>query len=513
MSGKIVSSDREMDQEALVRRAARAARGLAALGIKAGEGVAIMLRNDFAFFEASIAASMLGAAATPINWHFTGEEMAYIVGDCGSRVLVIHADLWARVRGGMPAGALDGVTILVVETPPAIAAAYGISPADGAVLPDAIDWDAWVDGQEPLDAGLPPMSISMIYTSGTTGRPKGVRRDPPTAESVAAIGGMVERTFGTTPGMRTVMCGPMYHAAPNVYGLMAFRAESTIVLQPRFDPLELMALIEAHRITHVHMVPTMFVRLLKLPGELQQRHDLSSLEFVVHAAAPCPPDIKRAMIDWWGPVINEYYGSTETGAVVFCNSEEWLAHPGTVGQPVPEATVRIYDDDGRERPIGEVGEVYVRLDGLPDFTYQGRDADRRAIERDGLITAGDVGYLDEDGFLYLCDRKNDMVISGGVNIYPAEIEAVLVNHPDVFDCAVFGIPDDEFGEALAAHVQPTAGASPDAHALRAFLSERIAGYKIPKRIEFQAELPREDSGKIFKRKLRDPYWENAGRRI
>jgi long-chain acyl-CoA synthetase len=513
MTAKVISGDREIEHQALLGRVVKAASGLKALGAEAGEGVAIMLRNDFAFFEASFAAAVIGAYATPINWHYTAEEMAYIVGDCNARVLVIHADLWAQVGPGVPDGALDGITVLVVVTPPEIAAAYGIDPA-ACLVPDGMtDWDAWRERQKAGEPGLPEAAISMIYTSGTTGRPKGVRRAPPNAESTAAVTKMVETIFDTKPGMRTIVCGPMYHSAPNVYGLMAARAGGYVILEGRFDPERLLALIEEHRISHIHMVPTMFVRLLKLPNEIRRRYDLSSLEFVVHAAAPCPPDVKSAMIDWWGPVITEYYGGTESGAVVFCTSEEWLAHPGTVGKALADATVRVYDDDGNVLPTGEIGEIYMRLHPLPDFTYQGRDDERRAIERDGLITCGDVGYLDSDGFLYLCDRKKDMVISGGVNIYPAEIEAALVAHPDVADCAVFGIPDDEYGESLAAVVQPRDGATPDAQDIQLFLREHVAGYMVPKLIEFQATLPREDSGKIFKRKLREPYWIEAGRQI
>jgi long-chain acyl-CoA synthetase len=261
------------------------------------------------------------------------------------------------------------------------------------------------------------------------------------------------------------------------------------------------------------MVPTMFVRLNRLPEEVKRRYDLSSLKRIIHGAAPCPPDVKRAIIEWWGPVVCEYYGSTEVGTVTFCTSEEWLAHPGTVGRAVPTATVKVLDEQGRELPPHEPGEVYARLWSHTDFTYQNRDEDRRAIERDGLLTSGDIGYLDEDGFLYLCDRRRDMVISGGVNIYPAEIEYVLIAMPGVRDCAVFGIPDEEFGEALAAAVEPDGTRPLDQAAVRAFLSERIARYKVPKLVLFDPALPREESGKIFKRRLRDPFWADAGRRI
>jgi long-chain acyl-CoA synthetase len=305
----------------------------------------------------------------------------------------------------------------------------------------------------------------------------------------------------------------MYHSAPNAYGNAAAVCGAEIILQPRFDPEELLAFIAQYRVTHLHLVPTMFVRLLKLPDAVRTRYDLSTLVHVVHAAAPCPPHVKRAMIDWWGPVINEYYGSTETGAVVYCTSQDWLAHPGTVGKAMPNAIVRVLRADGSDADVGEAGDVFCRTTTIADFTYHGDDDKRRKAEQDGLIGVGDIGYLDSDGFLFLCDRRNHMVISGGVNIYPAEIENELLQLPGVADCAVFGIPDDEFGESLCAWIQPGRGETLDAGVIRAALGDRLARYKVPKLIEFSPELPREDSGKIFKRKLRDPYWLAAGRSI
>ena len=355
----------------------------------------------------------------------------------------------------------------------------------------------------------------MIYTSGTTGNPKGVRRSdmgPAAAQLVAA---MVRDVFGIALDrvVRTVITGPLYHSAPNAYGLYAVRMGGLAVLQPRFGAEELLRLIEQYRITHLHMVPTMFLRLLRLPQEVKRRYDLSSLEWVVHGAAPCPADVKQAMIEWWGPVIYEYYGATETGIATFHTSEEALRKPGTVGRPPPGGTVRIYGADGRVLPTGEVGEIYLWLEGFPDFTYHGQDEKRREIGRDGLVTLGDVGYLDEDGYLFICDRARDMVISGGVNIYPAEIEAALLAMPGVRDCAVFGIPDEEYGEKLCAHIEPDSAARLDAAEVEAFLRGRLADFKVPRSIAFEATLPREDSGKIMKRTLREPYWVNAGRRI
>jgi long-chain acyl-CoA synthetase len=310
-----------------------------------------------------------------------------------------------------------------------------------------------------------------------------------------------------------LVTGPLYHNAPNLTSLGSLRRGATIVLQPRFDAEQTLALVERHRISHVHLVPTMFVRLLRLPEAVRRRYDTSTLGLVLHGAAPCPPEVKRAMIDWLGPVLVEYYGGTETGVVTLASSEEWLAHPGTVGKAVADGRVVVLDEQGRPLPPGEAGELFLRNGSQPDFTYRGQDDLRREIERDGLVTCGDVGYLDDEGFLFLCDRKKDMVISGGVNIYPAEIESVLIACPGVRDCAVFGIPDEEFGESLAAVIQPEDGATLAAEAVQGFLRERIAGFKVPRVIEFRADLPREDSGKIFKRKLREPYWAGMQRSI
>jgi len=319
--------------------------------------------------------------------------------------------------------------------------------------------------------------------------------------------------YGLKPGARALLPGPLYHSAPNSFGLRAGRLGGALVVMPRFDPEEFLRVVETEKIDTIFMVPTMFIRLMKLPEEVRRKYDMSSLRHIIHAAAPCPADVKRAMIDWWGPIIYEFYGSTESGAVTFATSEDALNKPGTVGKIAPGAELRFIGDDGKELPQGEIGEIYSRIAGNPDFTYHNKPEKRSEIDREGFITSGDVGYIDADGYVFICDRKRDMVISGGVNIYPAEIEAALHAIPGVHDCAVFGIPDPEFGEALMAVVEPQPGVTLDIASVRAQLKISLADYKVPKHIEIQANLPREDSGKIFKRRLRDPYWERAGRRI
>ncbi len=513
--GTIWMGGRSIDAGALERRVAQAMTGLRSLGLGPGDGLALCLRNDIPFFEAGLGSGRIGCYTVAMNWHYTEDEARYLLTDSGVKALVIHADLLGRLRGAIP----DGVIVLVVPAAPEICAAYGVSAADGQVPEGMLDWSAWLEGFAPSQDAPLGIPTTMIYTSGTTGRPKGVRRPTLTPERAEAYQAMLDISYGYTNERQrpqevvTAVVGPIYHSAPNAHANHSFRMGANIVLMPRFDAEELLRLIERHRITHLNMVPIMFNRLLKLPQAVRERYDLSSLRYVAHAAAPCSPAIKRAMIDWWGPVINEYYGATEMGNVTICSSEEWLAHPGTVGRAVPQASIRIVDDEGRDVAPGVVGEVLARIPAIGDFTYHGDDDKRRRAEKQGLISPGDVGYLTEDGFLFLCDRSSDMIISGGVNIYPAEIESELHKMPEVADCAIFGIPDAEYGEAVCAVVQPAIGHELSEADVKAYLRTVVAGYKIPKRVEFRDSLPREDSGKIFKRKLRQPYWENAGRSI
>ncbi len=512
----IKSRDRHLSASEFDLRAKRAATLLESNGVGAGDGVALILRNDIAFFEASFGAGMIGAYSIPLNWHATAAEANYILNDSGAKVVVVHSDLLARLESGIPAG----VKTIAVRTPGEIIDAYSL--ADMSIDPKFTEWNDALAAADPFagEPSIPPSTI--IYTSGTTGKPKGVRRSPTNEQQRESVARMLAMSYGYLEhiyGSRnpseivTAVVGPLYHAAPNYHSAFSIRSGANVIVEPKFDPEGLLAMIERERITHLNMVPIMFVRLLRLPDEIKRRYDLSSLEYVAHAAAPCAPPVKRAMIDWWGPVISEYYGTTEMGNVTWLNSEEWLAHPGSVGRAMPNTTVQIVDAEGNPVPTGTIGEVVGRRQDDGDFTYHNDPAKRATAERNGLLAPGDVGYLDADGFLYLSDRKSDMVVSGGVNIYPAEIEAEMLKLEGVEDCAVFGIPDDEFGEALHAVVQAQPGSEPDPADLLRKLRESIAGYKIPRTIEFTAALPREDSGKLFKRKLREPFWEGRDRKI
>jgi long-chain acyl-CoA synthetase len=459
-----------------------------------------MLRNGPEYVVLALACRQAGIFLATINWHFKALEARHILSDSGAVALVVHDDLLMQVESIVPAG----VAIVVVA-----------NPAVPATLAD--DWRTFGIGQPPMPPRGDMQHGAIVYTSGTTGSPKGVKRIPAPASLAAAMErnllAVTEIVYGAGPAMTAYLPAPMYHSAAMYYALHVCRLSGTLILEKHFDAEGTLKLIEQHRVTHAYLVPTMFRRLLALPDEARRRHDLSSLRHVASTGSPCAPDLKRQMIDWLGPVITEAYGSSEAGYTTFIGSTDWLAHPGSAGRALPHAKVRVVDENGSELPPGNVGLIYVRQFALPDFTYVNRPEARSAAERDGLITLGDMGYLDDEGYLFICDRKSDMVISGGVNIYPAEIEAVLQTMPELVDCAVFGIPDHDFGESLAAAVQPRPGTAVDAAMVKAYLRDRLAGFKVPRVVEVHDTLPREDTGKIFKRELKAPYWQSEKRRI
>jgi long-chain acyl-CoA synthetase len=489
------------EPEAFFQRYLRAASALRAAGVSEGDVVAMMMRNGPAVLEVMLATRWIGALWCPINWHFKTDEVQYILSDSGAKVFIADADL----LGGLHGLKLDG-----------IATFFGRS-GDAATLPGepawAPDWDTFRDAtpRPTLEASAP--RGAMFYTSGTTGRPKGIRRAASTPEQAARGLEILRHVLGFEPGMRALVSAPMYHSAPNSYSIGASMENAHLFIEGRFDAEDTLRLIEQHRITHAYLVPTMYVRMLKLPEAVRKRYDLSSMRFVSSTGSPCAPDVKRAMIEWWGPVIHEAYGASELGYMTRLDSHEALRKPGSAGKPLPGVQLAILDEQGVPVPQGKAGLIYVHQPAYADFSYIGNDAARQKMERAGLKTLGDIGYIDEDGFLFIVDRSADMVISGGVNIYPVEIEAALQMLPGVADCAVFGIPDSEFGEALAAAVQLSEGAMLSAEDVQAYLKSRLATFKVPKIVSFHAQMPREDTGKIFKRKLREPYWAGADRRI
>ena len=465
-------------------------------GIERGGSIAILLENHPRFLEVVWAAQRSGLYYTAINSHLTADEVAYIVDDSAAELLVS-----SRYLEPVAKGLLDH---------PLSRVRYRLM-LDGAA-----------EGWEPYESVVAPLPTSpiddecegdfMLYSSGTTGRPKGIQRPLTFAAMGQGMPGAVPflQAIGVQDGSIYLNPAPLYHAAPLAWSSGAQRLGATVVVMERFDPVDALRLIETRGVTHTQMVPTMFVRMLKLPESDRDRFDLRSLQAVVHAAAPCPVEVKRRMIDWWGPIISEYYSSTEGAGATFITSEEWLAHPGSVGKPML-GTPHVLDDDGRELSTGEIGTIYFE-GGIP-FEYH-NDADKTATTRNerGWTTVGDVGYVDEDGYLYLTDRKTFMIISGGVNIYPQEAENVLVNHPKVMDVAVIGVPNADMGEEVKAVVQPVSWADAGeelADELMSYCRENLAAYKCPRSIDFDPELPRLDSGKLYKRLLRDRYWKQS----
>lgn len=490
--------------EAFHARCARSASALCALGVAPGDVVALLLRNGPSFLELNLALRWIGARWCPVNWHFQTDEVRYVLEDSGARLLIAEPELLATLADAVPAG-------LRVFT-----AQAEDRPSDNDRDNDtgnANSWRTWRDAE--VRPPVPEQAVrgAMLYTSGTTGRPKGIRRDASTPEHAARSREVMRQVLGLAPGMRALISAPMYHSAPNSYAIGAAQENGLLVIEARFDAERTLALIERHRISHAYLVPTMYVRLLRLPDAVRARYDVSSLRFIASTGSPCPPEVKRAMIEWFGPVIFEAYGSSEIGYMTLLSSEQALRKPGSAGLPLPGVQIRILDEAGAALPPRAPGLIYVRQPTFADFSYTGNPEGRQAMEREGFLTMGDIGYLDDEGFLFIVDRAANMVISGGVNIYPAEIEAVLQAMPGVADCAVFGIPDAEFGEALAAAIQPAPGAPLTADVVRSFLAARLARYKLPSVIAFHAEMPREDTGKIFKRKLREPYWQGVARRI
>jgi long-chain acyl-CoA synthetase len=395
--------------------------------------------------------------------------------------------------------------VLELVPPPEIRQAYRLADEACVLSGATLSYEDWVQASEPSMAAPVPPPFRLLYTSGTTGRPKGVRRAR-SQEIGERLALMARSAHGLEQRpIRAVMTGPLYHSAPNVYALNCVRFGELLVLQPKFDAQGLLDLVMRYRISHMHAVPTMFSRLLDLPAQRKAAFDPSSLVAVVHGAAMCPRDVKQGMIDWWGPVILEYYAATEVGIITACTSREWLAHPGTVGAPPAGVRLDVVDEQGHAVSTGERGEIFIRSDAASLVSYHNRPEAMAELHRDGWVTLGDIGYVDADGFLWICDRKKDMVISGGVNIFPAELEDVALQLPQVRDCVAFGVPDRDLGEVLALVVEPHPGVEIDPDAVREAIRQKLGRLRAPKAVQVQAALPREDSGKIARRKLKQQY--------
>jgi long-chain acyl-CoA synthetase len=491
-SGEVVTF-RELDE-----RSNRLAHALRSMGLRRGDVVAVLMDNNVRYHEVAWAARRSGLYLTVLNYHLNADEVTYIVNDCAARVLVAGADQRDV------ASALTPAAVPCVEWRLAVN-----GPIEGFD-----SYDAAVAGQPATARPDEEEGEILPYSSGTTGRPKGIRREltggPISADADPTV--IFLRALGFREGHVYLSPAPLYHTAPIYWTMAVHRLGGTVVVMERFDPEIALALVEAYRVTHAQFVPTMFVRMLRLPEDVRRRYDLSSLQAVVHAAAPCPVPVKRQMIEWWGPIISEYYSSSEGAGGTFVTAPEWLAHPGSVGRPLT-GTVHVLDDDGNELPPGRPGQIWA--EGAVPYRYLNDDAktgDNRNAR--GWTTVGDIGYLDEDGYLYLTDRKAYVIISGGVNIYPQEAENVLAGHPRVMDVAVLGVPNDEYGEEVKAVVQPVdwADAGPGlAQELMDFCRAQLAAYKCPRSVDFDPALPRLDNGKLYKRALRDRYWPAAVR--
>ncbi len=484
---------RELDDEAN-----RLSQLFRSRGLEPGDHVAFCLENHPHFLAIAWGCHYAGLYYTAMSSRLNDEEMEYIINDCGARAFITSAykrDAAVKLLDKAP----DVETWLMLD-----GTADGYASYEEAIAEQPA---------EPLENRI--AGTDMLYSSGTTGRPKGVKPPMPSQpleSSGTSVYGLLAMLFGLREDSVYLSPAPLYHAAPLRFCMGVHMGGGTVVVMERFDPEQALALIEKYGVTLSQWVPTMFIRMLKLPDEVKDRYDVSSLQVAIHAAAPCPVEVKKRMIDWWGPVLHEYYAGTEGNGFVYCNSEQWLEHPGTVGQALI-GTIHIVDENGEELPVGEPGTIYFEGEGASTFEYH-NDPEKTESSRDpkgrGWSTLGDVGRVDEDGFLYLTDRKAYMIISGGVNIYPQEAENVLALHPKVFDVAVFGVPNEDFGEEVKAVVQPAEGVegSPELEReLIAYCREKLADVKCPRSIDFRDELPRHPTGKLYKRLLKDEYWE------
>ncbi len=491
-------------------RTNRLAHVLRGAGLRPLDHYSIFMENNARYLECCVAGERSGLYYTCVNSHLTADELAYIVDNSESKALIVStATLPVALRA---IGQCPRLELFLV-----VAEGETDVTADRSTWGPFEDFAAAVSDQPGSPLADERLGAAMLYSSGTTGRPKGIIRelpDVPPAKELAVFT-FLGNLWGYREGMIYLSPAPLYHSAPQAAVGLTIRYGGTVIVMERFDPVEYLALVERYRVTHSQLVPTMFSRMLKMPTEERTAHDLSSLEIAVHAAAPCPIPVKEDMIEWWGPIIREYYGATEAIGFTACDSAEWLAHKGTVGNVVA-GDLHICDDDMHEVPTGTPGTLWFTTPARLQY-FHDEEKSREATSADGTMsTTGDVGYIDDDGYVYLTDRKSFMIISGGVNIYPQECENLLITHPKVADAAVFGVPNVDLGEEVKAAVQLMPGFEPGPEMEReliAFCQQHLAKQKCPRSVDFEAELPRLPTGKLYKRVLRDKYWGDGKQRI
>jgi long-chain acyl-CoA synthetase len=494
-------NERQWSRRELVEEGNKIAHALRGMGLKKGDTVAAMLPNCAEYIALNLATMQIGLFLAPLNWHLAANEVSYILQDSDAKAFFYHSS--THVVADLACQSIGYPT------------SQGICISDD----DNDNYRALIAGQP---SQLPEDRIAgmvMYYTSGTTGNPKGVRRQVPNIDpdTNATNFTFLPMMFGIYPdGGNVHFCGsPLYHTAAMNWATASMHLGHCVVLHHKWDAENMLDAIERHKVTTTHVVPTQLVRLCKLPEDVKRRYDISSMTHIIHTAAPCPQHVKHEIIQWFGEVVYEYYASTEGGGTLV-NSSDWLKYPGTVGKPWPTADVKIFDDEGNEMPAGQSGTIYMLMSELSRFEYKGDKEKTSKTQRGNYFTAGDIGYLNEEGYLFLSDRKIDMIISGGANIYPAEIESVLIAHPDVFDCCVFGIPNEDWGEEIRAAVQLRQGLTGDetmSQDILSFMQSRLAKMKLPKAIDYHQALPRDPNGKIYKRRLRDPFWEGRERNV
>jgi long-chain acyl-CoA synthetase len=501
---QIVIFDRQVPASQISKEASSIAGWLSDNNIRENDVVALLMWNDVPIFSVAEACGRVGAFLVLLNWHLTRPELDYILSDSGAKVLFGHSHLLAA------AGLAGNETCPVVAVPPAREIMASFSNVSESRL-DSKNWTDWHDllAHKPYAGTVKANTRSSIfYTSGTTGKPKGVVRQVPSDDISRAARQRSAKGLGLDTagqGLLNLVCCPLYHSAPFAHAMMSWNAGFDVVLMPRFDPQQFLNLAVRFRATHSLLVPTMFSRLLALPEADRAKFAANHLVAIAHGAAPCPILVKQRMIEWWGPVIREYYAGTETGVLTASTSQEWMAHPGTVGRTIDAADVRAIDDAGVELPRGKSGRLIARTESTQYFHYLGRGGPPVIEGWEGYVWLGDIGYVDPDGFVFLTDRSSDIVVAGGVNIYPAEIELELAAIAGVADSAVFGVPAPDLGEGIVAVVERAAGSNLDEATIIEALSLKLARYKLPRRVVFVEKLPREESGKLRKRLLRSEY--------